>query len=279
LDRIKRIRRKLTKPIIFSGIGVHTGERTNVRFLPASDGIYFTRNGRNDIKIEASIQNVVDSFHGTTIGNGTINFSMVEHILASLFAFGIDSVIIETEGGYEIPILDGSAAEIAEKLNNAVVESHMDNDNDTVVIEDPFIYNNEDKFCAVYPSTKFIVSYLISYKNYPELTQMKTIEITKDKFVTEIAPARTYAFLEWVEPLKKHGLIKGGTLENSLVYSKDGLLNKTPLRFPDEFVRHKILDFIGDLSLLKKRIIGHFVVLCGGHTTHIAFLKALKKVL
>jgi UDP-3-O-[3-hydroxymyristoyl] N-acetylglucosamine deacetylase len=265
-------------PVTFDGIGVHSGEKARVELIPSTDGVIFMKRGEEQTKVIASVDNVVSTEHGTTIGNGEISYRMVEHVLAVLNGFDIDGMTIVVDNGDEIPILDGSALLIAEKLKDKLleVEKKTDNKKHLVIIENPFVTNVGKSFIGVYPSTKLVISYFINYDKYPELTQMKTVVITPEVFIKEIAPARTYAFAEWVEPLRKKGLIKGGNLDNSVVYSKDGILNRKPLRFEDEFVRHKILDFLGDLSLLDSKVIGHFVVVCGGHSSHITFLKQLK---
>jgi len=276
----KRIYRTIQNSVTLNGIGVHSGIKTRVKLLPSDEGISFIKKENDATKIIASIDNVVNTVHGTTIGNGTVSFGMVEHLLGALLGFEIDGMTIVFEKGDELPILDGSALPIVEKFRNIkIIEKKVVKRDNEVIIDKPFLFNFGKSHLALYPSPKLVISYFINYENYPELTQMKTVEVTQEHFVKEIAPARTYAFHEWVEPLRKQGLIKGGSLENSLVYSKKGLLNKTPLRFKDEFVRHKILDFIGDLLLLEKRVVGHFVILCGGHTAHIAFLKQLKKII
>ncbi len=267
----------IKSPVTFDGIGVHSGEKSRIELIPSTDGVIFMKRGEEQTKVIASVDNVVSTEHGTTIGNGEVSFRMVEHVLAALTGFDIDGVTIVVDNGDEIPILDGSALLIAEKLKDiAFVEGGNANKKPLVIIENPFVTNVGKSFLGVYPSPKLVISYFISYDKYPELTQMKTVLVTPEVFIKEIAPARTYAFAEWVEPLRKRGLIKGGNLDNSVVYSKDGILNRTPLRFDDEFVRHKILDFLGDLSLLGSKIIGHFVVVCGGHSSHITFLKQLE---
>lgn len=264
-------------PITFDGVGVHSGLKTRVELLPSDKGFSFMKKGADDTKVEASVDNVLSTFHGTTIGNEKTSFGMVEHLLGTLLGLELDGATVVLEKGNEVPILDGSALPIVKKLNKVgTTESNIKGEESKLFMKKPFTFNFRNSFLGVYPSHKLVISYFISYENYPELTQMRTVEITPEKFTREIAPARTFAFLEWVEPLKEQGLIKGGSLENSLVYSRKGLLNKTSLRFTDEFVRHKILDFLGDLSLLQRRVSGHFIIICGGHTAHIAFLKALK---
>lgn len=269
--------RTIKTPITFDGIGVHSGIKTRIELLPSNDGISFVMKESGSEKVIASIDNVLSTVHGTSIGNSKSSFGMVEHLLGTLFAFQIDGVTVVLEMGYEIPIFDGSALPIVDKLKRIkIVEVESGYKKREIKIIKPFSFNYKKSFLAVYPSKTFIISYFISYENYNELTQMKTLEITPETFSKEIAPARTYAFLEWIEPLRERGLIKGGSLNNSLVYSHEGLLNNCSLRFPDEFVRHKILDFLGDLSLMERRIIGHFIIVCGGHTAHIEFLKKLK---
>jgi UDP-3-O-[3-hydroxymyristoyl] N-acetylglucosamine deacetylase len=278
----KRERRSYTtiqQSVTFRGVGVHTGVETLVTLNPWDAGIVFTKRDRKDVIIPASIESVLNTVHGTSLGNSEISIGMVEHLLATLFAYGINGAKIVVENGSEMPILDGSALPLVEMLRGTkIVNRERIEPPDCMVVKKPFLFTHKESFLAVYPAPELTITYFISYAKYPELTQVRSIVITSKSFEKEIAAARTYAFLEWIEPLRAQGLIKGGNLENSLVYSSDGFLNAS-LRFPDEPVRHKILDFIGDLSLFGKKIIGHFVVLCGGHTAHIAFLKALARQL
>lgn len=254
--------------------------KTSVEVIPNGSGISFEKKGEPHSTVLASLDNVLDTTHGTTIGKKDISYSMVEHIVGTFYACNIDNITVVLDGGNEIPILDGSALPLVNKLKDAgLVEKREDNNREDIFIKSSFEFQKQNSFLGVYPSIDQVISYLISYKGYPELTQMKTVKVTPRNFEKEVAPARTYALLEWVEALKQRGLIKGGSLKNSLVYSEEGLLNESPLRFEDECVRHKILDFLGDLSLFGKRIIGHFVVLRGGHTAHIEFLKYLKRTL
>ncbi len=280
LNLAKRIHRTIQQPITFEGIGVHSGAMTKVTLRPSADGIYFRKRGENaGVCVAASLDNVTDTVHGTTLGSSNVSFAVVEHLLAALYSLEIDGVEVILEGD-ELPIMDGSALPFVKILDGIrIVEEQPERVHDDIVIKYPLNYEHKGSFLAVFPSPEFTISYFISYKDYPELTQMKTMVMSPEYFVREIAPARTFAFLEWVEPLQKQGLIKGGSLENSLVYSKNGFLNPSSLRFADELVRHKILDFLGDISLLKRRVIGHFVILCGGHTAHIDFFKKLKKEL
>lgn len=272
--------RTISSPIVLEGIGIHSGIQAKIELLPSENGIWFMKKGREESCTSASIENVINTTHGISIGNGEDSYSMVEHLLASLFALNVDGISVVVEEGDELPIFDGSARTIAEKLKSKGFEEIDTNQRkDDIHITTPFTCTIDGSFLSVYPSDKLVVSYFISYEKYPEVTQAETLAITPEIFLTEIAPARTFAFLEWVKPLQERGLIKGGNLDNSLVYSEDGLLNTTPLRYETEFVRHKILDFLGDFSLLGRRIIGHFVIICGGHTSHIEFAKKLRDFL
>jgi UDP-3-O-[3-hydroxymyristoyl] N-acetylglucosamine deacetylase len=272
--------RTIGSPVVFEGVGVHSGIRSRVELFPSQDGISFMKKGSEDTRITPTLDNVIDTTHGVRIGNSTHSFHMVEHLLGSLFAFNIDGVSIVVENGEELPILDGSAKIIAEKLKSVEVkERERGEERVEINILTPFSCSVGNSFLSVYPSDRLVVSYFISYERYPEVTQTETVTITPENFVQEIAPARTFAFLEWVKPLQEKGLIKGGNLDNSLVWSEEGLMNSAPLRYETEFVRHKILDFLGDISLLGVRVVGHFVILCGGHTSHIEFAKKLRNFL
>jgi UDP-3-O-acyl N-acetylglucosamine deacetylase len=276
----KRPFRTIKRSVTFRGVGVHTGIDTAVTLHPSEGRTVFSKKGKETILIGASIDNVLDTVHGTSIGNGAVTFRMVEHLLGALYAQQIDGVHVVVENGDEIPILDGSALPVVQSLKKAgTMQRDGIEATEDVRIEAPFQVSVGGSFLGVYPASQCAVTYFISYQEYPELTQLKTVIVEPRVFEKEIAPARTFAFMEWVEPLQKKGLIKGGSLENSLVYSKEGFLNPGPLRFEDELVRHKILDFLGDLALLEKRIQGHFIIVCGGHTAHIAFLNGLKREL
>jgi len=192
----------------------------------------------------------------------------VEHLLAALVSLGIDNVIVELNSP-EVPIMDGSAAPFIYLIQEAGVKQ-LSSPRRYMKILRPIALSRGDKRIALYPSDHFKVTYSIAYDHPLLRHQSRTLRITEESFVEEIAPARTYTFLKEVEMLRQQGLALGGSLENAVVIGDTGVLNHA-LRFDDEFVRHKILDVIGDMALVGHPVIGHLVAHRGGHALHTAF--------
>ena len=192
----------------------------------------------------------------------------VEHLLAALTALGIDNVIVELNSP-EVPIMDGSAAPFVYLVNEAGVK-RLPAPRRYLKALRPISLTQGDKRIALYPSDHFKVTYSISFDHPLLRHQSRTMKITEESFVEEIAPARTFGFLKEVEMLRQRGLALGGSLDNAIVLGETGVLNNA-LRFEDEFVRHKILDVIGDLSLVGYPVVGHLVAHRGGHALHTAF--------
>ena len=211
---------------------------------------------------------------GLARDTGTVN--TVEHLLAALVSLSIDNVIIELNT-HEVPIMDGSAAPFIYLINEAGVK-RLAAPRKYLKVLRPISLTHGDKRIALYPSDHFKVTYSIAFDHPLLRHQSRTIRISEESFVEEIAPARTFGFLKEVEMLRQRGLALGGSLENAIVIGDTGVLNNA-LRFDDEFVRHKILDVIGDLALVGYRIIGHVVAHRGGHALHTAFAaKVLEEV-
>lgn len=186
-------------------------------------------------------------------------------MLAALYGLGINNVVIEIDAD-EVPIMDGSAAPFVKMLTSAETV-RLDRYNYFLQILEPIEAKDGDRFIGVYPSDHFEISYTICF-NHPWLRkQEKTIRITHDSFIRHLAPARTFGFLHEIELMRAKNLALGGSLENAVVLTEHGILNEH-LRFPDEFVRHKIMDLVGDLALLNYRLLGHFVAYKAGHHLH-----------
>ena len=192
----------------------------------------------------------------------------VEHLLAALTALGVDNAIVELNSP-EVPIMDGSAAPFVYLVNEAGVK-RLQSPRRYLKVLRPISLTQGDKRIALYPSDHFKVTYSISFDHPLLRHQSRTMKITEESFVEEIAPARTFGFLKEVEMLRQRGLALGGSLDNAIVLGDTGVLNNA-LRFEDEFVRHKILDVIGDLSLVGYPVVGHLVAHRGGHALHTAF--------
>jgi UDP-3-O-[3-hydroxymyristoyl] N-acetylglucosamine deacetylase len=250
-----------------SGIGLHSGKPVHLKMLPANEntGVIFRRTDLNGAEIPVKQEFITQVNYATSIRNGEIKVLTVEHLLAALYGLGVNNIIIEMDAD-EVPILDGSAAPFVKMLTSAEIV-RLNRPNYFLQILEPIEAKDGDRFIAVYPSDHFEISYTISF-NHPWLRkQEKTIRITKDSFIRHLAPARTFGFLHEIELMRAKNLALGGSLENAIVLTEHGILNEH-LRFPDEFVRHKIMDLIGDLALLNYRLLGHFVAYKAGHHLH-----------
>ena len=273
------MQRTIAEPAAFSGIGLHTGNLTTVTFKPAppDSGVTFYRTdvpGRPSIRAE--IDQVVDVSRGTTIGNGEVRVHTVEHVLAAIVGMGIDNLDIDVDAN-ETPVGDGSSLPFMTVLKKAgIVE--QDQERKYIKIEEPVYYRNGDVTLSVLPADELRVTMTIAFDHVAIGTQYASFTITPETFEKEIASARTFCFLREVKMLQDQGLIRGGTLENAVVIGDESILNDH-LRYPDEFVRHKVLDLLGDLFLLGRPIKGHIVAVKSGHAMHVKFTQQIKKAL
>ena len=262
--------RTLRRPISCTGIGLHSGNKVtlSLRPAPADFGIRFRRSDLGGIEIPATVQNLAGINYATGLSRDTGSVDTVEHLLAALVSLGIDNVIVELNHP-EVPIMDGSSAPWVYLINEAGVKRLAAPRRYLKVLR-PIALTRGDKRIAIYPSEHFKVTYSIAFDHPLLRHQSRTMRITEEVFIDHIAPARTFGFLKEVEMLRQQGLALGGSLENAIVIGDTGVLNNA-LRFDDEFVRHKILDVIGDLALLGHPVIGHVVAHRGGHALHTAF--------
>jgi UDP-3-O-[3-hydroxymyristoyl] N-acetylglucosamine deacetylase len=264
--------RTLRRQISCAGIGLHSGHKVTLTLkpAPADTGIIFRRTDVG-IEIPATVKHVSAVHYATVLGRDGATVETVEHLLAALVSVGIDNVVVELTHN-EVPIMDGSAAPFLFLVQEAGVK-RLSVPRRYLKILRPIQLANSDKRIAIYPSDHFKVSYTISF-DHPFLRhQSRTERITEQSFAESIAPARTFGFLKDVETLRQNGLALGGSLENAIVIGDAGVLNA--LRFEDEFVRHKILDVVGDLALVGHPIVGHVVVHRGGHALHTALAAQL----
>jgi len=268
-------RRTLASERSLSGIGLHSGETVHLRFVPApaETGIVFVRSDLGGAKIPALIENAGPSFYATVLQRDGATVSTIEHLMAALYAMQVDDLTIEVSAG-EVPILDGSAQPfVAAILDAGFLES--DTVRQYIHVTRPVTVTHEEKRISVHPCPEYRVTYAIDFDHpalgYQELTASLW---RADQFVEKLAPARTFTFEHEVEALRKRGLARGGSLENAVVVGPAGLLNP-PLRFPDEFVRHKMLDLTGDLSLLGRPLRGHVVAYRAGHDLHARLARAI----
>ncbi|MCA1584836.1 MAG: UDP-3-O-acyl-N-acetylglucosamine deacetylase [Acidobacteria bacterium] len=259
--------RTLRRAISCAGIGLHSGHKVTLTLkpAPADSGIRFRRTDLG-IDIPAHVSAVTSLQYATVLGRDGATVETVEHLLAALVSHGIDNLIVELTHN-EVPIMDGSAAPFLYLVQEAGVK-RLATPRTYLKIVRPVQIAHGDKRIAVYPSDHFKVSYTISFDHPILRHQSRTERITEQTFTEQIAPARTFGFLKEVEWLRQNGLALGGSLDNAIVIGDTGVLNA--LRFEDEFVRHKILDAVGDLALLGYPMIGHVVAHCAGHALHTA---------
>ena len=262
----------INKEIVFSGVGVHSGHHVECLLKPSSSGeILFSV--KDDESFEIRIDPLsVESSLSSVLTDGARKVHTIEHLLSALYVFGVDSINIELKGS-EVPILDGSALPIAKALEEAGIQTLALEKTYLKVIK-PFVVREGDASISVDPDEEFKVSYTIEFDHPAIQTQSFDWVVSVEGFLRDIAPARTFGFLKDVEKLWSQGLARGGSFENAIVLDEKGVING-PLRFDDEFVRHKILDLIGDLSLAGYPLIGHFRAHKAGHSLHLKAVRFL----
>lgn len=268
----------LARPGSLKGTSLHTGEKVKLTLCPAGPdtGVKFKRVDLPDQPtIDAKIENVKTVERATTIAEGAVKVHTVEHVLAALAGLGIDNAVIEMDAN-EPPIADGSALPFLELIRQCGAAAQEAPRRVFEVRETVHIETKGGSILTIVPDAKFRVS---CTQVGPEgrFTQFRSLEITPETFAREIAPARTFTFYEDVQPLMEKGLIKGGSLENAIVVRGENVMSRDPMRFADEFVRHKILDVIGDLSLLGWPIRGHVIAVKPGHPPNAELTRALAR--
>ena len=260
--RQKTIRRSAS----IEGVGLHSGKtvRLTIHPAPAGRGIQFVRSDRPDAEpLPADVKHVVGTAFATTLGHDDFTVATVEHLMSALAGLGVDNATVELDAD-EVPILDGSAAPFA-KLVREAGRRELAAARKYLVIDSPISVADGDKRATLYPSREFRVSYTIEFDHPVIRMQQFKLALQDGQYEREIAPARTFGFLHEVNMLKANGFAAGGSLDNAVVVGASSVLNSEGLRFPDEFVRHKVLDSIGDLYLLGMPILGHLVARKSGH--------------
>ena len=261
-------RRTLASEWATAGIGLHTGVSVRLRLRPAppNSGIVFVRADLGGIRIPALIENSGPSFYATVLQKDGATVSTIEHLMAALYAMQVDDLDIELDAA-EAPILDGSAKPFVEGILAAGFKEH-DLARQYLHITRPLTVTHDDKRISVHPCTEYRVTYAIDFDHSALGYQELTASLWRaDQFAEKLAPARTFTFEHEIAALRERGLALGGSLDNAVVIGKAGILNP-PLRFDDEFVRHKMLDLTGDLSLLGRPLRGHVVAYRAGHDLH-----------
>ncbi len=267
--------------VSYSGIGIHTGEPVTLSFCPAPEnyGISFRRvDLSGSPEISASLDHVIDTSRSTTLGKQGVKIHTVEHVLAAVRAFGIDNLIIEISN-IEPPVADGSSQVFGELLEEAGL-LELKETKKIYSLKEPVFYSEGDLSLVAIPSDCYKVSYTLNYPQSKVLNcQFYSLVVTKESFKKEIAPCRTFSLYEEVTMLMDAGLIKGGSLDNAVIIKGDVVLSKGGLRFDNEMVRHKVLDVIGDMSLIGVPFNAHIIAIKAGHASNFAFAKKIKKVL
>lgn len=274
------MQKTINRTIEFSGIGMHTGRKINVRILPSGEetGITFVRSdisGAPAIKAEPS--NVVATSYATSLGRDGFAVSTVEHLMAAFTGLGVDNAVVELDGP-EVPIMDGSAAHFIEMIEDAGVRE-LDGPRRYLVVKRPIKVADRDKFILLMPAIggELSIDYSIDFAHSHLQSQSYSGRFSKEEFRHEMGRARTFGFLKDVEMLRANGLARGGSLDNAIVIGDNGILNEGGLRYPDEFVRHKVLDLVGDISLLGVPVIGRLVAHRSGHALNHKLVKEIMR--
>jgi len=266
--------RTLDQAVSCSGIGLHSGKEVHLTLKPAptNHGIKFIRKDLPDNPtIPARFNCVVDTSLATVIGLDGAIVSTIEHLMACLAGLSIDNVIVELDS-YEVPVMDGSAGPFTRMILEAGIREQKA-ERHFFVVQKPIELEQDGKFVGAYPDNTFKITCNIEFEHHLIRKQSCTIEVVDHIFEREVSSARTFGFLHEVEYMKRYGLARGGSLENAVVIDKSDILNAEGLRYRDEFVRHKLLDCIGDFSLLGMPILGHIVTKKSGHAFNHAFLE------
>lgn len=266
--------RTLAKSVSCSGIGLHSGKNVNLTVKPAppNHGIKFRRMDLpGKPTITAHFNMVVDTSLATVLGFNGFIVSTIEHLMSSLAGLAIDNALVEIDD-YEVPIMDGSAAPFVDLLLSAGIEEQKA-PRCFFVIKKPIRIDHNGKSVCIYPDPTYRITCTIDYSHPLIGNQTYTLEVCDKHYESEISPARTFGFLKELEYMQRYGLARGGSLDNAVVLGGDHIVNDGGLRFHDEFVRHKILDCIGDFSLIGIPMLGHVVASKSGHEFNHAFLK------
>lgn len=260
------LQQTLKKKVTIKGVGLHTGAQTEISFCPAppNTGVYFVRRDLPGVpSVPVLAQYVKATAYATTLGNEQFAISTVEHCLSSLTALRIDNLFIELSGP-EIPICDGSANVFYEELQKAGVVEQGE-PRKYIFVTKPIYIGNKEKHAYVIPYNGLRITCTVDFPHPSIGSQTLDLDINQNTFAKEVAPARTFGFLKDVEALRARGLALGGSLENAIVLDDKGVMNSEGLRFANEFVRHKILDALGDLMTLGNPLMGHLVLYKAGH--------------
>ncbi len=269
--------RSLSGSIETSGIGLHTGVNVNLSLkpAPANTGYVFVRTDLDDFEIPASVEYISHCSYATTLVRNGVLLSTCEHLLSALRGTGVDNCFIELDN-IEVPILDGSSEGWVELIERVGI-GDQDEPRHYLRVLEKVDFVQDDRKMSIEPSEKFEIECVIDFKHPFINRQSLLFELGNGSFGREIASARTFGFTNEIEMMRRANLALGGSLDNAIVLTPDGMLNETPLRFCDEFVRHKILDIIGDVALLGMPVLGKITAERSGHAIHASLMSKLLK--
>lgn len=274
MEREDHFQKTIAKEVQCTGVGLHSGKMVRIKIKPApvNHGIKFVRTDLpNSPTVSARFNKVVDTSLATVIGEEGFIVSTIEHLMAAFAGLSIDNALVETNA-YELPMMDGSAGPFVRSLKTAGIKVQSA-PRFFLVVNKPIVLEEKDKFVGVYPAPHFRVTCTIEFSHSPLIgRQTQDMIVNADRFEQDIADARTFCLLQEVEYMQRYGLAQGGSLDNAVVIDQDKVLNEGGLRFADEFVRHKLLDCIGDFSLIGLPILGHVIAKRSGHAFNNAFL-------
>jgi UDP-3-O-[3-hydroxymyristoyl] N-acetylglucosamine deacetylase/3-hydroxyacyl-[acyl-carrier-protein] dehydratase len=276
-----RSQRTLRSEVTVDGTGLHTGRPVKATLRPAQPdtGLVFRRIDLEDQPLlSATVDSVAGTSWETVLGEGDAKVGTIEHLLAPLTVFGIDNLEILLEGP-EPPALDGSGRDWCALIKTAGIEDQEGTESRSIVVREPFVIREGDSTYTVAPHDGYRVTAVIEFDHPAIGRQSATVEVEPETFCTQIAPARTFGLESWREMLHAKGLALGANYDNTIVATDDGLAEGTELRFPDEFVRHKILDLVGDLALVGANIRGHIVAEKPSHRGNVAVARRLRNML
>jgi UDP-3-O-[3-hydroxymyristoyl] N-acetylglucosamine deacetylase len=257
----------IDRPVETSGIGLHTAVKSKLRLVPApaNTGIVFRRVDLDNFEIEAHVRNVARVSYATSLMKKGVLLSTTEHLLAALYSCDVDNVYIEIDA-LELPILDGSSQPFIEMLGQAGIRKLRKRRRYLKIVK-PLEFSDGGRRIGIYPADDFSVRCYVEYAHKAVGAQEIELRVSRESFSRVLAPARTFGFVHDFEGLRRMGLIRGGSLENAIVLNEDGVMNG-PLRFPDEFGRHKALDLIGDLALVGRPLLARVEAYKAGHALH-----------
>jgi UDP-3-O-[3-hydroxymyristoyl] N-acetylglucosamine deacetylase len=257
----------IQRPVEIEGIGLHTAVESHIRLVPApaDTGVVFRRVDLDNFEIAAHVTNVARVSYATSLMKQSVLISTTEHLLAALYCCGIDNIYVEINA-LELPILDGSSRPFIEMLAEAGTR-RLRRPRHYIRVVKPLEFSDGDRRIGIYPADDFSIHCFVDYHHPCAGPQEIEMAVTRESFSRELAPARTFTFVKELLALQKMGLIRGGSLANAIVMDDNSILNG-PLRFPDEFGRHKALDLIGDLALVGRPIQGRIVAHKAGHALH-----------